>query len=193
MAKEEKKITYCDCSNGDVEICRDLCNALMQHQAGVCKIHRDILGAMTFENRLKISFEKTKEKLLMVAFDERRPIGYIFATAEYVSKERRDFRPFQDRIENRPGYAGFIPDGVEVGTHIGEIGNLFVYPEYRGLNIGKTLMDRAMDWISSHRDLECALVHVSNGNNAGTFYEKYGFRYVNDVMDGIIKTYELRL
>lgn len=192
MGNKEKVVTYCDYSNGNVEICRDLCNALMQHQAKVCKIHKDILKAMTFENRLKISFEKTKEKLLIVAFDEKRPIGYIFASTEYISEECKNSYPFLEKIEKRSGYLGFVPADVKVGSHIGEIGNLFVYPEYRGLNIGRTLMNQAMDWIKGHNGLKCALVYVSNGNNAGAFYEKYGFQYVHDVMDGIIKAYELK-
>lgn len=192
MRNKEKMITYYDCSNGNVEICRDLCNALMQHQARVCKIHKDILEAMTFENRLKISFEQTKEKLLIVALDEKKPVGYIFASTEYISKERKEFYPFLNKIEKKPGYLGFVPADIKTGAYVGEIGNLFVYPEYRALNIGRTLMNQAMDWIKGHDGLECALVYVSNGNNAGTFYEKYGFKYANDVMDGIIKAYELK-
>ena len=192
MENKEKVITYCDYSNGDVTVCRDLCNALMQHQASVCKIHQDILGAMTFENRLKISFDQAKEKFLLVALDEKRPIGYIFASTEHISKERKAFYPFLDKIEKKPGYLGFVPANIKIGAHVGEIGNLFIDPEYRGFNIGRTLMNRAMDWMKSHKDLECTLVYVSNGNNADTFYEKYGFHYVNDVMDGIIKAYELK-
>ena len=193
MENEEKRITYRDYSDSDAEICRDLCNALMQHQARVCTMHRDILGAMNFDNRLKPTFDGTKEKLLLAAMDGERPVGYVFAVTEPVSRERRESHPFRDKIRWRPGYTGFIPADVEEGAYVGEIGNLFVDPEYRSLHIGRTLMNRAMDWIKGHEGLQCILVYVSNGNNAGSFYEKYGFRYANDVTDGIIKAYELKL
>lgn len=187
----EKVITYRDYSNGDIEVCRDLCNALMQHQADVCKIHKDILSTMKFETRLKPSFENTKDKFVIVAFAEERPIGYIYASTDYMSEDHKNFRPFTDKIENKPEYVGVVPADVAVGTYFGEINNLFVYPEYRSLHVGKTLMDKAMKWIIAHKGVECAFVHVSNGNNAGTFYEKYGFKYVSDVMDGIVTTYKV--
>ena len=188
----EKVITYRDYSNGDIEICRDLCNSLMQHQANMGKIHKDVLGAMTFDTRLKPSFESTKDKLVLVAFDGDKAIGYVYASADHISEGYKNARPvWNGKVENKPEYVGFVPADVEVGTYFGEINNIFLYPEYRGLNVGKTLMDKAMEWIKAHEGVECAFVYVSNGNNAGTFYEKYGFRYVADVMDGIIKTYKV--
>ena len=134
-----------------------------------------------------------KDKLLIVAFDQKRPIGYIYAYTQRISEEYKNFYPFLDYIEKQPEYVGFVPTEIQAGTYIGEIGNLFVYPQYQGLHIGKTLMNEAMHWLQSHPQLEYLLVNVSNGNNAGTFYEKYGFQYANDVMDGIIKTYQIKL
>ena len=38
------------------ERCQPLCDALMQFQVEKSKLHREILAAMNFENRLKASF-----------------------------------------------------------------------------------------------------------------------------------------
>lgn len=184
-------ITYRDLSDGDIEICRDLCNALMQHQASKGIIHPEILGNMNFDNRLKPSFTSAGEKLLIVAFDDEAPIGYIFADVTTITEGSKAFRPAWKSLLNEEEAAGlgFFPADIEVPTKAGEINNLYVKPEYRGENIGKELTDRAMAWIKSHEDVHCAFVDVSNGNNAASFYEKYGFTYSHDVMGGIIKAY----
>ena len=48
-------------------------------------------------------------------------------------------------------------------------------------------------WLRAVPGVEWLTVHVSNGNNAGPFYEKYGFHYTHDVAMGFIKTYVLKV
>jgi ribosomal protein S18 acetylase RimI-like enzyme len=64
-----------------------------------------------------------------------------------------------------------------------------VLPEYREQNIGSELMDKGMEWLRSVPDVRYIFVHVSNGNNAGSLYEKYGFIYSHEVYDGMIDAY----
>ena len=170
-------ITYRDLSNGDVEVCRDLCNALMQYQASKGYIFPEKLAAMNFDNRLKPSFEEAEEKLLLVAFDGEKAIGYVFAEVVTILKESMAYQ------------MGVLPNYLPEGTRCGELTNLYVMPEYRGQNVGKELADSAMEWIKNRENVKHGLVCVSNGNNAATFYAKYGFEFSHDVKGGFVKAY----
>ena len=77
-----------DCTSQGSELCHELADALFQHQAAMAKdpLHKEILGNMRYETRLKRSFDNTEEKLLLVAFDGEKPVGYLFAAAEEVTE-----------------------------------------------------------------------------------------------------------
>lgn len=111
-------IRYEDLSSGDVDVCRELCNELMELQAARSRRYRAALEYMNFDNRLKPAFESAAEKFLYVAFD---------GTEQAVSNAKYIF------------------------------------------------------------------VHVSNGNDAGALYEKYGFQYSHSMFDGMIGAYWLKL
>ncbi|MDO4561092.1 MAG: hypothetical protein Q4C86_09075 [bacterium] len=70
-----ENITYKDLSNGDVEVCRALCDELMRHQAGVGLKYREILAAMNFDNKLHIGG---------VLMDEAMAWLRSYETAEHV-------------------------------------------------------------------------------------------------------------
>lgn len=135
------------------------------------------LTGMNFDNRLKPSFESAKEKFFLVAFGGEKVICYVFAVVVTISKDSMPYK------------MGILPTNLPEGTLLGELGNIYVMPEYQGKNIGKELADRAMEWIKSHENVNHCLVCVSNGNNAATFYAKYGFEFNHDVMGGFIKAY----
>ena len=100
-----------DCTSQGSELCHELADALFQHQAAMAKdpLHKDILGNMRYETRLKRSFDNTEEKLLLVVFDGEKPVGYLFAAAEEVTEEsRRQLPPWSERIPG--GGTGFYPD-----------------------------------------------------------------------------------
>ena len=80
-----------DCTSQGSEICHELADALYQHQAAMAKdpLHKETLGNMRYENRLKPSFDSADEKQLLVAFDGEKPVGYIFTAAEEVTEESR--------------------------------------------------------------------------------------------------------
>ena len=68
-----------NCTSQGSEICHELADALFQHQAAMAKdpLHKEILGNMRYETRLKRSFDNTDEKLQLVAFDGEKPVGYL--------------------------------------------------------------------------------------------------------------------
>ena len=190
-----ENITYKDLSNGDVEVCRALCDELMRHQAGVGLKYREILAAMNFDNRLKPSFNEAAIRRLLVAFDGETPVGYIFACVADISEDAKyGPPPFSESMKKEDASGlGFIPIWLKCPASVGEIVNLYVKREYRKLHIGGALMDEAMTWLRSYETAEHVLVYVSNGNDPAAFYAKYGFTFSHDVLNGFIKCYSANM
>ena len=115
---------------------------------------------MNFDNQLKPSFDDAKER-------------FRFDLAKGLPDDVK----------------GLYPDQLQVPVKASHLNNLYVKPEYRNLHIGRELMEKGMDWLRSVPDSKYIFVHVSNGNDAGSFYEKYAFHYSHDVFDGMIDAY----
>ncbi len=190
MTKTHGEITYKEITDGNVEVCRELCNALMAHQADRGVLHPEVLRAMNFDNRLKPSFEEAEEKQLVVAFDGSEPVGYIFSSAGLETEASKTARPaWAVRL---PGIheTGFYPDWLPLPGKIGCLNNLYVLPEYRGRHIASALCDRAMRWLRSVPEIKYIFVYISNGNeNVIDFYKSYGFEYSHEVFGRFIIAY----
>lgn len=189
-----KDIIYKDMTNTNAECCRDLCNELMQHQASKGIKYPEILKQMNFDNRLKASFDKAKNKKLIVAYDGDKAVGYIYCEIFPVVEENKyNMKPFVDKMSKEDADAlSLIPMWMDCPTVIGEIGNLYVKSEYRGFDIGNELMEQGLSWLKSDTNISHLLVFVSNGNNPGPFYQKYGFQYSHDFANGFIKVYAMK-
>jgi GNAT superfamily N-acetyltransferase len=188
MENPHEEIIYRKIPDGELEICRDLCSALMAHQADHGKIHPEVLRAMSFDNRLKPSFEKAAEKQLIVALDGAKPVGYIFSTATWETEASKTAKP--DWAAGLDGEIGFYPDWLPMPQKIGCLNNLYILPEYRGRHIASTLCNRAMDWMRGVPGLQSAFVYISNGNDSVvSLYKSFGFRYSHGVFGGFITAY----
>jgi ribosomal protein S18 acetylase RimI-like enzyme len=190
MSVARDEITYREIEDGNVEICRDLCNALMAHQADRGVLHPEVLRAMSFDNRLKPSYEGAEEKQIITAFDGGKPIGYVYSSAGLETEASKTARPAW--AAGLPGIreTGFYPDWLPLPGKIGCLNNLYVLPEYRGRHIASALCDKAMSWLRSVTDIKYIFVYVSNGNNSVIdFYKNYGFEYSHDVFGGFIIAY----
>lgn len=170
--------------------CRPLCDALMQFQAEKSSIHRDLLGAMNFENRLKASFLSSDNKLLLLAEHRGEAIGYAYANTYFMEEEGRYFLPDWLAPIYKKGQLIFYPEKQQLPANIGVFNNLYVIPQYHGKGIGLTLAQRLMRWLyqSATEDL---YVYISNGNEQtmAPFYERLGFGYSHAVLDGFIFAY----
>lgn len=179
-----------DISSGDVEICRELCEELMQFQASQSTIGTDVLESMTFDNRLKPSFEKAQLKKLLVAFDGNEAIGYVYADAADLTEEVRDYVPDWAKTIYQDGHLIFFPHKQKFPARLGTFNNLYIKPSYHGLGLGDTLSQSVMDWLKGIDKIDGIYVYVSNGNEkVADFYKKYGFDYSHKVLGGFIKAY----
>ncbi|MBS7525658.1 GNAT family N-acetyltransferase [Fusibacter paucivorans] len=190
MAKMNSEIVFKEITDGNVSSCRDLCNALMKHQADNGIIHAEVLQAMNFENRLKPSFEHSNEKQLIVAYDGEIPVGYVFSSAENETEEARTMIPSWATALSGADKIGMYPDWLILPNKIGCLNNLYVMPAYRGRHIAAALCDQAMRWLTQLEAVAYLYVYISNGNDEVIdFYKQYGFAYSHDVFGGFIKAY----
>ena len=190
-SNNRENIKLVDYTFKDPEICRDLCNRLMKHQAENSVKYKEILEKMNFDNRLALSFEKNEDKYLLVAMDGDVAVGYVFALIETVTEASKSFMPSWTKVmtkEDREA-EGFYRKDLETPCVMGSIHNLYVLPEYRGLNIADQLMVKALEWIRSYEKVEKISVMVSNGNKVGSFYERYGFKFDHEIFGGFIIDY----
>ena len=165
-------ITYRELAKEEAELCRELCNALMAHQASKGTKYPEILAAMNFDNRLAPAVAAAKKGRLLGAFDGEKLVGYLFA-----------------EVITATAGQGFLPPWLECPAAVGEIVNLYVMPEYRGKGAAQSLMDQGMAWLESDPEVKNILVYVSNGNDPAGFYARYGFRHCHEVLNGFITCY----
>ena len=184
------KINVQDISNGDVEICRELCNDLMAYQASQSYMGTDALKQMNFENRLKPSFEKAKTKKLLVAFDGSNPIGYAYAEVSDVPEAARSYVPDWASNIYKEGQLIFFPHVQKLPSRLGTFNNLYIKPAYHGHGLGYKLGKEVMEWMQGVDGITGIYVYVSNGNEQVVkFYEKLGFQFSHAVLGGFISAY----
>lgn len=76
--------------------------------------------------------------------------------------------------EHTEALVGYCISSIAVGEEA-EIDSIFILPEYRGQNIGDTLLERAVAWIKSE-GIEKIKISVVHGNDdVLSFYKKHGF------------------
>jgi Acetyltransferases len=179
-------ITYELITDGNIEICRDLCNALMAFQKEQATIGKEAFDMMNFDTRMKVSYAGALRAHVVVAKDGDKAVGYIFSTIDETPEEARGyFPPWAPKGE---GFIGFYPEWLELPQNTGCLSNLYVLPEYKGMGIGKKLTEMAVEWLESFDDVDISFVYISNGNdNAEEFYKKFGFTYCHDVYGGFIR------
>ena len=185
-----EKIRIITINEDSLERCRPLCDALMQYQAEKSTLHTEVLAAMNFDNRLKASFLSTQNKTLIGAEYEGKIIGYAYATTHLMTAEGRYFLPDWLRPIYKEGQLVFYPDQQELPATIGVFNNLYVTPQFQGKSVGGKLAHQLMQWLYNSEASDY-YVYISNGNETtmAPFYERLGFYYSHDVLDGFITAY----
>ncbi len=71
---------------------------------------------------------------------------------------------------------GYCISSISDNREIGEIESLYIDNNYRGMNIGKELMTKSLQWIEEN-EVQNIHIYVAVGNEeALEFYNKFGFR-----------------
>jgi hypothetical protein len=105
-------ITYELITDGNIEICRDLCNALMAFQKEQATIGKEAFDMMNFDTRMKVSYAGALRAHVVVAKDGDKAVGYIFSTIDETPEEARGyFPPWAPKGE---GFIGFYPEWLEL-------------------------------------------------------------------------------
>ncbi len=174
--------------DGNIEQCRDLCNALMTFQKSKAVMVPEAFDGMNFDTRLKASFARSPRNQLIVAKDDDTPVGYVFSTMDTISKEDKTDIPAWAPVKSGEPVLGFYPNWDTLPETVGRLSQLYVRDEYRGTGLGSRLTDMALSWLRSFPESELAFVYISNGNDAAyDFYLRKGFIYSHDVYGGFIK------
>ena len=184
------KIKIQDISNGNIEICTSLCNELMDYQANKSHIRTDVLREMTFDNRLRPSFENAQIKKLLVAFDDENPIGYVYAEVSDVTENLMYYVPDWAKNIYKKGQLIFSPVNQELPSRLGTFNNIYIKPEYHGLGLGYQLSNEVIEWMKSIDGITGIYVYVSNGNEQVVdFYKRFGFQFSHNMLNGFITAY----
>ncbi|MCG6191294.1 GNAT family N-acetyltransferase [Maribellus maritimus] len=162
----------------------------MDYQASKPYIRTDVLQEMTFDNRLKPSFENAQMKKVLVAFDDKNPIGYVYAEVADVTEDLKYYVPEWANNIYRQGQYIFYLDEQDLPARLGTFNNIYIKPEYHGLNIGYQLSNKVMEWMKNIDGITGIYVYVSNGNEQVVdFYKKFGFQSSHNVLGGFITAY----
>jgi len=192
---DNTNIQLMDVSHGDISLCRELCNKLMRFQQAQAVVAPEVFDLMSFDTRMKYSYEHVKRNFVLLAMENNTPVGYVYATVEDVHDGMLDnnsdsIPPFARELLP-PGEAieGFYPSWV-TPQPIGHVSNLYIEEGYRKTGAGKALMDEAMAWLEAQEGVKHLFVHISNGNEQVIpFYMRYGFTFSHEVFGGFIHAY----
>jgi len=181
-----KNITVEIVEDGNIELCRDLCNELMAFQKSKAVIAPEVFDLMNFDTRMKKSYEYAMASQVIVVKNSGVPAGYCFSTLEKVTGANAPL-PAWAPVDKNKKTLGFYPEWDNLPEKVGCISNLYFRPEYRGLGLGDRLMDTAMAWFGGFSDINLVFVYISNGNDAALkFYMKHGFTFSHDMFGGFI-------
>lgn len=174
-------------ADGNIEICRELCNELMAFQRSKATLAPEAFDAMNFDTRMKKSYDSALESQVLVAMDGDVPVGYAFSTIERAERAAPVVYPPWAPSKDPSVSKGFYPEWLETPCTVGILSNLYVREGYRAHRLGSRLFERAMAWLDGVPDADPIFIYVSNGNDAALrFYLSRGFAYSHEVFGGFI-------
>lgn len=90
---------------------------------------------------------------------------------------------FVARVDGRVvGGGGIAPFDSDKG--VCELRKLFLLPESRGLGVGRSLLERCLDFAVQAGYSQCYLDSLSTMDAALKLYERFGFNYLDAPMEG---------
>jgi ribosomal protein S18 acetylase RimI-like enzyme len=168
--------------DGNIELCRELCNELMAFQRSKAAIAPEKFDTMNFDTRMKKSYESSLESQVIVVKDNGIPVGYVFSTIENIENSKSSY-PEWAPIEDIENSKGFYPEWDNLPKKIGCLNNLYLRDKYRDMGLGSRLFEMSMEWLESFMDVDLVFIYVSNGNDAAlNFYLSRGFTFSHEFL-----------
>jgi GNAT superfamily N-acetyltransferase len=156
----------------------------MAFQKSKAVIAREAFDGMSFDTRLKPSYNNATDKQIILALSGDVPVAYVFATIDSTLGGDKSVIP-EWAPKTGGEMLGFYPDWAP--ERAGVLNHLYIREGYRGLGLGKKLLDMAMEWIWGFPDINVTFVYISNGNNeALDFYLRNGYALSHEVFGGFI-------
>lgn len=167
-------IKYEVISNEQIEYCRDLCNELMIFQKSKAQIKPELFDNMNFDTRMIPSIQSAINNYIVVVKDDAKIVGYVYSnicTKETYSNE----------------FATFFDLSSVSRNNVGCLSQFYIKEKYRNNGIGSVLFDMSMKWLNEFDDVDDYFIFVSHGNNdALEFYQRKGFVFSHEILDGFI-------
>lgn len=125
-----RDFTFQEIGGNDIDQCRELCNELMVFQKSKAYLEPERFDAMTFDTRMRRSYQNALRSHVVIARDGDTPAGYVFSTVDDTGEEARFAYP--DWAPVGEGFIGFYPDWVRLPQKTGCLSNLYLRDRYRG-------------------------------------------------------------
>jgi len=116
----------------------------------------------------------------------KKEYNYSIAFEAYVAKGLYEFysqyNPNRDRVwicEHNNSIIGFLLL-MHRENNAAQLRYFILLPAYRGIGLGKKLMDLYMDWLKEHNYSNSYLWTTNEQQAAAELYKKYGFRLIEE-------------
>lgn len=137
------------------------------YESGDPLYYRDEFSELWLEH---MSYLKTVERFpYNIEFDERM----FFESLNNFKSKHKYTKLFVAKESMK--MIGFLQAGIAHNRNYAFISDFHVHEQYRGKNIGETLINNCLRWFSDYNIKECD-VEVAGGNERVLeFYKRYGF------------------
>jgi peptidyl-dipeptidase Dcp len=116
----------------------------------------------------------------------KKEYNYSIAFETYVAKGLYEFYnqydPTKDCVwicEHNHSITGFLLL-MHRENHAAQLRFFIILPEYRGIGLGKKLMELYLDWLKDHNYHSSYLWTTHEQTTAAELYKKYGFKLVEE-------------
>ena len=167
-------LNYTELKLSEIQQLKPLVNSLMAFQKSKATIKTELFDTMSFETRLLPSVASSTHNFFVLAKDDDKPIGYVYANIAPKENYANDFATFFDLKSIN-------------AKNVGCLSQFYIDANYRNKGIGSKLFDVAKKWMDTFTDVEDQFIFVSNGNtDALNFYKNKGFKVSHDILEGFI-------
>ena len=131
---------------------------------------------------------KNLKAILALSVTEEQKKVYPCSNAYSIAEGH--YPPDDDSVWIRAIYAGEVPVGVLMTSEAPDRGEYFLWrlmidARYQGKGYGARAVELLMERIKGSLNAKALVTsHLENNRDAGSFYQKLGFEYTGEILDG---------